>query len=140
MAKEILNRNYSLIAESDVFESAAVDYLDQPDFFNQLLEFDIPKSSPDETMRNLLEIERELGRIRNIDKGPRVIDIDIIFWGTESYQSKFVTIPHVSWDKRSFIVRPLQQLPFFKTIEKCFKIPGQFEIDANPINSILHKE
>ena len=39
-----------------------------------------------------------------------------------------------NWIERSFVVRPLQQLPFFKTLEKCFKIPTTFDVEAKPIN------
>jgi 2-amino-4-hydroxy-6-hydroxymethyldihydropteridine diphosphokinase len=133
IAKNVLSTHFSFISESEIFGSAAVDYLEQPDFYNQLLEFKIPNLTPDETMLKILSIERDLGRTRDIDKGPRTIDIDIIFWGLETYQSKIVTIPHVSWDQRSFVVRPLQQLPFFKTIEKCFKIPQTFEVEAKSV-------
>ena len=136
LAKKLLRDQYTFIAESEIFESMAVDYTAQPDFYNQLLEFKIPKDNPDEVMSELLNIEKQLGRIRGIDKGPRIIDIDIIFWGTEKYQTDSVTIPHVSWDQRSFVVRPLQQLPFFKTIEKCFKIPQAFNVEAKPIKGL----
>jgi 2-amino-4-hydroxy-6-hydroxymethyldihydropteridine diphosphokinase len=134
VAKEILKGHFSFISESEIFESAAVDYEQQPDFYNQLLEFSIPNITQDQAMLKILSIEKELGRLRGVDKGPRIIDIDIIFWGLDTYQSKTVTIPHVSWDQRSFVVRPLQQLPFFKTIEKCFKIPQTFKVEAKPIN------
>lgn len=134
LAKKRLMKFYELIAQSEVFESEAVDYLDQPDFYNQVLEFKLPDEDPVLTLKKLLQIEKEFGRVRDIDKGPRTIDIDIIFWGTEHISQPGLTVPHPSWDQRSFVVRPLQQLPFFKTLEKCFKIPTEFEIEAKPIN------
>jgi len=133
-AKVELQKHFILIAESNIFESMAVDYTDQPDFYNQALEFEIPKLNKDEAMNLILSIEKKLGRVRNIDKGPRTIDIDIIFWGTESYKSTVLTLPHPSWAERSFVVRPMQQLPFFQTLEKCFKIPHSFIVEAKPIN------
>ena len=135
LAKEILCTQFNLIAESDIFESVAVDYLDQPDFYNQLLEFEIPKAIPSDVMAKLLDIEKQMGRMRVFDKGPRVIDIDIIFWSNESFKFQNLTVPHPRWTERSFVVRPLQQLPFFKTIEKCFKIPNEFKIEAKPIKT-----
>lgn len=132
--KERLTKEYIFIAESEVFESEAVDYSDQPDFYNQVLEFQIPKKTPLEVLKMLLAIEKEFGRVRDIDKGPRTIDIDIIFWNTEQINQPGLTVPHPSWSERSFVVRPLQQLPFFQTLEKCFKIPSTFTIEAKPIN------
>jgi 2-amino-4-hydroxy-6-hydroxymethyldihydropteridine diphosphokinase len=133
LVKKKLSEHFDLIAQSEVFESKAVDYLDQPDFFNQMLEFKIPNLSPKEVLDKALSIEKEFGRIRNIDKGPRIIDIDIIFWGLETINDTNLKIPHPHWDKRSFVVLPLQQLPFFQTLKKCFKIPTEFEINAYPI-------
>lgn len=135
-AKDELSKHFELIKASDIFTSAAVDYSDQPDFYNQVLEFKIPNQLPIEVIELLLKIEKDFGRVRDIDKGPRTIDIDIIFWGQESIQIEDkLQIPHPRWQERSFVVKPLTQLPFFKTIEKCFKIPNEFETDAYSINT-----
>lgn len=130
LAKIELSKKFSLIAESNIYCSPAVDYLNQPDFYNQVLEFNIPTQSPDEVMQSLLDIEQGLGRRRNIPKGPRIIDIDIIFWGLEKHSTEMVIIPHPAWNQRSFVVNPLQQLPFFHEIKKHFIIPSEFNNSA----------
>ena len=132
-AKVLLAQHYTLIAESRIYRSKAVDYENQPDFFNQVLEFVLPALEAEEVMTDLLCIEQSLGRTRIISRGPRTIDIDIIFWGLKKYNSQHLTLPHPRWSERSFVVKPLQELPFFQTIEKCFTIPRSFEIDASPI-------
>lgn len=132
-AKTILSQKFELIAASRVYVSKAVEYENQPDFFNQVLEFRIPALSPHQVMTELLFIEKTLGRNRNIPKGPRTLDLDIIFWGLEQINSEHLTIPHPRWSERSFVVKPLQELPFFQTIEKCFTIPRSFNVDASPI-------
>lgn len=132
-AKEILSQKFSLIAASRVYVSKAVDYKNQPDFFNQVLEFRIPALSPHQVMNELLTIEKSLGRNRNIPKGPRTIDLDIIFWGLDTIDEPALTVPHPRWSERSFVVKPLQELPFFQTIEKCFTIPRSFNVDASPV-------
>ena len=132
-AKQVLAKKFSLIAASRVYVSKAVDYENQPDFFNQVLEFRIPALSPHQVMQELLNIEKSLGRNRNIPKGPRTIDLDIIFWGLDTINGPALTIPHPRWNERSFVVKPLQELPFFQTIEKCFTIPRSFNVDASPI-------
>ena len=132
-ARERLRANFFLIAESRIFRSAAVDYEAQPDFFNQVLEFELPDLTPDEVMLWLLQEEKSMGRVRDISRGPRTIDMDIILWGIETHHTNLVEIPHPRWLERSFVIRPLQDLPFFKTIEKCFTIPRSFKIEAYPV-------
>jgi 2-amino-4-hydroxy-6-hydroxymethyldihydropteridine diphosphokinase len=132
-AKLELSKYFELIAASRIYQSSAVDYEAQPDFFNQVLEFKIPSSTPQKVMEKLLEIERSLGRTRDILRGPRTVDLDIIFWGLETHHTKLLTVPHPRWLDRSFVVRPLQELPFFKTIEKCFTIPESFKVEAFPV-------
>ncbi len=132
-AQNKLSHHFELIASSRVYRSKAVDYESQPDFFNQVLEFKIPASSPHEVMKLLLEIEKEMGRTRDVLRGPRIIDLDIIFWGMNSIQTDTLIIPHPRWAERSFVIRPLSELPFFQTIEKCFTIPESFTVEATPV-------
>lgn len=128
-----LSQKFEFIAASRVYRSTAVDYENQPDFFNQVLEFKIPSLNPDKVMQQLLELELNMGRKRDILRGPRTIDLDIIFWGLETHHTNLVTVPHPRWLDRSFVIRPLQELPFFKSIEKCFTIPKSFKVEAFPV-------
>ena len=131
--KNRLSEDFKLIAQSKIYTSGAVDYLEQPDFANQVLQFALPWQSPVKVMEQLLQIEKEFGRTRDVSRGPRIIDIDIIFWGIEVIHSPSLDVPHPRWDQRSFVVRPLMELPFFHLIEKCFTIPSSFEVEAFPI-------
>ena len=125
-----LTKLYKLIKISSLYESSAVDYEEQPDFLNCVAEFKLPELSPKQFMIQILDIEKKLGRMRNISKGPRIIDIDILFWSTESINDDNLIVPHPRWHKRSFVVYPLSELPFFQTLKKCFKIPDTFDNDA----------
>jgi 2-amino-4-hydroxy-6-hydroxymethyldihydropteridine diphosphokinase len=134
-AKNRLDKMFGLIASSRVYVSQAVEYESQPDFFNQVLEFHLPKNfSAKDVMQKLLELEKEFGRNRNIPKGPRTLDLDIIFWNLDKINEPALIIPHPRWQERSFVVKPLQELPFFKTVEKCFTIPKNFTVDASPVS------
>lgn len=128
-----LSERFELVAASRVYKSAAVEYENQPDFFNQVLEFRLPDEDPVSVMRELLVLEKSLGRNRDIPKGPRTIDIDIIFWGMKTMHEAALILPHPRWNERSFVVKPLMELPFFQEIEKCFTIPKIFTVDAFPI-------
>lgn len=132
-AQKILSTHFTFVAASRYYLSAAVDYEAQPDFINQVLEFEIPSKTPSQVMELLLEIEKSLGRVRDISRGPRTLDLDIVFWGTEKISLPNLEIPHPRWEQRSFVVLPLMELPFFQTIEKCFTIPTSFIVNANPL-------
>jgi 2-amino-4-hydroxy-6-hydroxymethyldihydropteridine diphosphokinase len=86
-AKKELEVYFELIAESRIYESPAVDYFNQPDFYNQVLEFKLPSLPAENVMEILLKIEKKLGRNRIVLKGPRLIDLDLLFWGLELFQS-----------------------------------------------------
>ena len=132
-AEQRLSREFEFVAASRIYSSKAVEYENQPDFFNQVLEFRIPALTAVQVMNKLLEIEKEFGRNRDIPKGPRTLDLDIIFWSMEQISQPELTVPHSRWMERSFVVRPLQELPFFQSIEKCFTIPKYFTVEATPI-------
>lgn len=133
-AKKQLQKHFTLIAESRVYESPAVDYLNQPDFYNQLLEFVLPTSRPEDVMKLLLKIEKDMGRNRLVPKGPRLIDLDIIFWGLENFNNEVVHIPHPRLFERSFVVLPLSELPGFKILEKKFSFSFNFDNHAAPLS------
>ena len=131
-AQEALSQHFKLIAASKLYRSQAVDYEAQPEFLNQVLQFALPWQKPEEVMRILLNIEQDRGRVRQIDRGPRTLDLDILFWGTSFIHSTKLVTPHPRWNQRSFVVRPLSELPFWHLIEKCFTIPKSFDVEAFP--------
>ncbi len=68
--------------------------------------------SPSETLKKILSIEKELGRVRNDSKGftSRPIDIDILFFDDEFIESKDLVIPHPEIQNRSFVLQPLKDI------------------------------
>lgn len=133
-ARTILKTHFQIIAESRIYLSKAQDYEVQPDFLNQVLEFKIPDNyTPDDVMKKLLFIEENMGRKRDIKYGPRNIDLDLLFWDFLERNSKELILPHPRWIERSFVVKPLSELPFYSRLEKKFQIPKKFVIDATPL-------
>lgn len=135
-ASDLLESNFTIISKSDIYESDPVDYLEQPPFLNQLLEFHYHADEKDflknnnlknEKLESILkitqQIEIDLGRVKTIDKGPRIIDIDIIFVGTIQYKSSLLTIPHPSCFIRDFIIHPIRELNCFPELSKSFHFP-----------------
>jgi 2-amino-4-hydroxy-6-hydroxymethyldihydropteridine diphosphokinase len=133
-AKIQLQKHFVLIAESRIYESHAVDYLNQPDFYNQVLEFILPSKNPETIMSLLLQIEKDMGRNRLIPKGPRLIDIDILFWGLKKIDSLSLEIPHPRLFERSFVVLPLSELPGFKILKENFIFKFQFDNQAKALS------
>lgn len=134
LAKHELSKIFQLIEASQIYESPAVDYLNQPDFLNQVLSFEIPKMTPAETIELTLNLEKNLGRKRDIDKGPRTIDIDILFWGTDQIDLDQLTVPHPRLFERSFIVLPLKELKVFHSLSTHYNFPKQFSNTAYPFS------
>lgn len=133
-AKKEIECYLELIAESRIYESPAIDYLNQPDFYNQVLEFKLPILSANNVMILLLNIEQKLGRNRIVLKGPRLIDLDLLFWGLERFQSDILEIPHPRLFERSFVVLPLIELPGFKMLQQNFDFNFQFNNHARALS------
>lgn len=64
---------------------------------------------PIELLDTLQSIENDMGRQKVIDKGPRVIDLDILLYGNETISHERLNIPHRLMLEREFVLRPLCQ-------------------------------
>ena len=129
-----LQKHFKIIEESRIYYSKAVDYFDQPDFFNQVIEFNSPPIEPSVLMNKVLEIEKLLGRTRDIDKGPRIIDIDILFIDYLKSDDPHITLPHPRLFERSFVVLPLMELKSFKSLENHYYFSKVFDNEAFPLD------
>ena len=94
---------------SSVYATSPVDYLYQNDFLNMSLIVETP-FEPQQLLEKLKEIEHEMGRVKTIEKGPRNIDLDIIFWEKGSFESSDLTIPHKEAEKRLFVIFPTLEI------------------------------
>jgi 2-amino-4-hydroxy-6-hydroxymethyldihydropteridine diphosphokinase len=82
---------------------------DQPWFLNTVLQADTDLS-PAELLTACLDIERENHRTRDLLKGPRTLDIDILFYGDAVIHESGLTIPHPSFSARRFVLVPLAEI------------------------------
>ncbi len=135
LAKAELSRSFDLIEESLIYESPAVDYTSQPDFLNQILVFNSPKIEPKDLIKIVLETEKGLGRVRNIEKGPRTVDIDVLFWNHLTLETDSLIVPHPRLFQRSFIVLPLKELKIFEYLSSKFNFPTSFDNSAWPFKA-----
>ena len=103
----------NLIKTSTIIETEPYGYLDQDSFLNGACIVDTVLS-PKELLYQLLAIEQELGRKREIRWGPRIIDLDIIFYEDQIIREKDLIIPHPDAHNRTFVMEPISEIaPFF---------------------------
>ena len=98
-------------AVSSFYDTEPVGFLEQPRFLNgaMLLETDL---GPQELMRELLGVERAMGREREgaVAKGPRVIDLDLLLYGDRVMETEELTLPHPEMQERRFVLEPLAEI------------------------------
>lgn len=66
--------------------------------------------SPRELLKALLGIESEMGRVRTEKWGPRLIDLDLLFFGQQIINEPDLKAPHPRLDKRRFVLKPLSDV------------------------------
>ncbi|XDD50521.1 2-amino-4-hydroxy-6-hydroxymethyldihydropteridine diphosphokinase [Leptospira sp. WS92.C1] len=96
-----------VIKESNPLNTDPLEVTDQPEFLNQILKIETT-FNPEELLEVALRIEKEMGRIRKVDKGPREIDIDILTYDVVTMHTRGLHLPHHSLFTRPFIREILQ--------------------------------
>ena len=91
---------------SAVYETEPKYKTDQPRFLNLTCLAETKLSAID-AFHVVKKIEKEMGRIQTDHFGPRIIDIDILFYSSESLESPELTIPHPRLAERAFVLVPL---------------------------------
>ena len=94
---------------SSLYETAPADYTKQPDFLNAAVEV-ATDLKPEELLAAVQEIEKEMGRIKTIDKGPRNINIDILLYDVVEVRLPNLTVPHPRLTERAFALVPLLEV------------------------------
>ena len=98
-----------IIRLSALYETEAWGIMNQPPFYNQVLEIET-LLSPREVLHLILKIEEEMGRKRSIKNAARNIDIDILFFNNEIINEQNLIIPHPEIANRRFVLLPLLEL------------------------------
>ena len=94
---------------SPIYETEPAELRDQPWFLNLVAEVHTGLF-PRQLLAHTQRIERELGRVRTVPKGPRTIDIDILLYGNSIVRAKELEIPHPRMAERRFVLQPLADL------------------------------
>lgn len=94
---------------SPVFETPPWGFTEQPAFLNMVVQGNT-ESDPLALLGKVKNIEIELGRLPSFRYGPRLIDLDILFFGNQVFEQENLTIPHPRLQERAFVLVPLAEL------------------------------
>jgi 2-amino-4-hydroxy-6-hydroxymethyldihydropteridine diphosphokinase len=109
----------TVAAVSSFYETEPVELAAQPWFLNCAAKLDTEKM-PRQLIAGILALEQSMGRQRRQKNGPRIIDIDILLFGTSVIDITSLTVPHPKLHQRRFVLEPLVEIaaevrhPMFK--------------------------
>ena len=121
---ELQAAGVAITAESSVWETGPVP-VDQPRFFNAVVCGET-NLEPESLLELLKRIEWGMGRRPTRHWGPRVIDIDILLFGDNRFESSVLTIPHPGLAERGFVLAPLAEV-----------VGGQLPVLGKTANELL---
>lgn len=94
---------------SSIYETAAWGKSDQPDFLNQAVEVET-ELSPKQVLKEILDVEKNMGRVRTSKWSERLIDIDILLYNDLVINSNELIVPHPQLPSRRFALAPLSEI------------------------------
>ncbi len=94
---------------SSLYITEPIGYVGQDWFLNSVVEI-TTSLSPRDLLYQCQAIEEQMGRVRTMQWGPRIIDLDIILYGDEVIEDDELIIPHPNMHKRRFVLLPLVEI------------------------------
>ena len=94
---------------SSYYETEPMEWREQPWFVNSVVQLETELSA-EELLTSIQRIEAELGRTRELLKGPRTIDIDILLLDFLVVDENNLQVPHPAMHKRRFVLEPLSEI------------------------------
>ena len=98
-----------IISKSSFYQTAPIGDIEQGWFVNSVIKINT-ELSPKKLMLALLNIESEMGRIRKEKWGPRLIDLDLLFYDILILNQEGIILPHPEIQKRKFVLIPLNEI------------------------------
>jgi 2-amino-4-hydroxy-6-hydroxymethyldihydropteridine diphosphokinase len=94
---------------SSFYETEPVDLREQPWFLNCAVQAET-LVEPLDLLRTLRDIELQMGSKKQVPKGPRLIDVDILLYGNETIETQELQVPHPRMLQRKFVLVPLAEI------------------------------
>jgi 2-amino-4-hydroxy-6-hydroxymethyldihydropteridine diphosphokinase len=107
--KHLESNEVRVLRRSSLYETAPQEMLDQPWFLNAVVQVET-RLFPMQLLARVRQIERDMGRRRVTPKGPRNIDIDILFYGRVVMATAELEVPHPRIAQRRFVLDPLAEI------------------------------
>jgi 2-amino-4-hydroxy-6-hydroxymethyldihydropteridine diphosphokinase len=107
--EELPAAGVKVLRRSATYETEPVDLLEQPWFLNCVVEAETTLT-PRDLLDALQGIERKLGSRKLVPSGPRIIDLDVLFYGSDVIHEAGIEIPHPRLTQRRFVLIPLAEL------------------------------
>lgn len=98
-----------ILRRSSVYRTEPVDFRAQPWFYNQVLAVST-RLEPAPLLRLVRDVEAAAGRRPGVPKGPRILDIDILFAGGRVLRTRSLIVPHPGLARRRFVLAPLAEI------------------------------
>lgn len=124
--------------KSPVYETPPWGYADQPAFLNQAVMAET-YLAPDDLLAHLKRLETALGRTPTFANGPRVIDIDILFYDDAIIDSPPLQIPHPRLHQRGFVLVPLNDIAPELIHPSLGKSISEMLLDVDRLNIVEYK-
>ena len=107
--QDITEKVGKISQQSAIYQTEAWGETEQPDFFNQSI-LAVTTLPPHEVLTTILEIEKDIGRKREKKWGPRLIDIDLLFYDAVIIETPTLTVPHPQIPFRNFVLIPTMEI------------------------------
>ncbi|MCL2074532.1 MAG: 2-amino-4-hydroxy-6-hydroxymethyldihydropteridine diphosphokinase [Marinilabiliaceae bacterium] len=138
-AEEIISTSFGdIIEKSSIYKSPPYGFEADTDFFNKVIEVKT-KLTPNEQIFKLLDIEKILGRKRNINCGyeSRCIDLDILFIDDLIIETSYLTVPHPRLHLRRFTLVPLNEKWSYKFHPKLKKTMKELLLECSDESEVV---
>lgn len=106
---DFLARSLQIVRVSSVYETEPWGNTEQPHFLNLVCEASVGMS-PQQLLKVAKEVEQCVGRRPTFRYGPRVLDVDVLFYGNQVVATPELTIPHPRIPERAFVLIPLAEI------------------------------
>jgi 2-amino-4-hydroxy-6-hydroxymethyldihydropteridine diphosphokinase len=134
---ELSHAGVAITRVSSFYETEPVDLREQPWFLNCVVEAET-HFDPIMLLRALREIETKMGSRKLVAKGPRLIDMDILLYGSETMDTKELQVPHPRMHLRRFVLVPLTEIAP-EAVHPSLKKTVKQLLEGTPDHSIVRQ-